>query len=767
VAREKKPWPKAGRWRPSLWAGWMPNGIGQVKPNHYWEMVRTAWQNKRRPLLAWRILTRGVCDGCALGTSGLYDHTMKGVHLCTVRLNLLRLNTMDALDVAKLEDVAPLRNLDAAELRALGRLPYPMVRRKGEPGFTRVGWDEALDLLAGRVRATDPRRLGFYFTSRGLTNENYYVGQKVARFLGTNHVDNSSRICHAPSTNAMKGTLGVAASTCSYSDWIGTDLLVFFGSDVPNNQPVTTKYLFYAKKAGTKILVVNPYREPGLERYWVPSVLESAIFGTKMADDWFQVHTGGDIPFIYGVVKRLLEKGAVDEAFIHEKVEDWPAWRSRVEAAEWKDLEQASGASREDMERFADLYAGAKSAVFVWSMGLTQHRFGVDNVKAVCNLALLRGMVGREKTGLMPIRGHSGVQGGAEMGCVPNAFPMGEAVNPETAKRWSEAWGFPVPDWPGWTAVDLIDAAHNGSLDILWSVGGNWLDTLPEPDYVQAALERVPVRVHQDIVLTPQMLLDPADVVVLLPATTRYEQPGGGTETSTERYVYFSPEIPGRRIGQARTEWQVLTELAARVHPDRARGIRYDQASQIRAEIDRLVPTYHGIGTLRRQGDSFQWGGTRLCEGGAFPTPDGKGHVADVPLPHRPIPDGHFLLSTRRGKQFNSLVHAHKDPLTGARREDVLMAPEDAQRLSLNDGDAVRLVSDVGQMPCRVRLAPIRPGNLQVHWPEGNVLIRRGVTDPVCGIPDYNAIVRVEPLAAPSKAPEPEPHEAPLAEVRA
>ena len=244
------------------------------------------------------------------------DFTMDGVHLCTVRLNLLKLNTADALDVRVLHDVPALRRKTSRELRDLGRLPYPMVRGRGERGFRRVPWDQVLDLVAGRIRESSPDRICFYITSRGVTNETYYVAQKVARFLGTNHVDNSSRVCHAPSTTGMKKTLGVGASTCSYSDWIGTDLLVFFGSDVPNNQPVTTKYMYYAKARGTRIAVVNPFRELGLERYWVPSIPRSALVGTRLADDFFLVHTGGDIAFINGVMKHLLQMNAINREFI-------------------------------------------------------------------------------------------------------------------------------------------------------------------------------------------------------------------------------------------------------------------------------------------------------------------------------------------------------------------------------------------------------------------------------------------------------------------
>ena len=285
------------RWRPSQWVSLLPNGMGMVKPNHYKDILTTIWANRGQLPFAWRILKDGVCDGCALGTTGMHDFTMSGIHLCTVRLNLLRLNTMDSLDIEALKEVNALGGKTSRELRELGRLPYPMVRRSGDPGFTRVSWDQALDLVAASIRSTDPRRISFYLTSRGITNEVYYVAQKVARFLGTNNVDNSSRVCHAPSTTALKDTLGVGASTCSYTDWLSTDLLIFVGSDVPNNQPVTTKYMYYAKQRGTKILVVNPHREPGLERHWVPSVMESAIFGTRLTDEFFLIHTGATSPF--------------------------------------------------------------------------------------------------------------------------------------------------------------------------------------------------------------------------------------------------------------------------------------------------------------------------------------------------------------------------------------------------------------------------------------------------------------------------------------
>src|SRR5436305_1948500 len=281
-------------------------------------MAKVVWNNRDNLPYAWKVISRGVCDGCALGVAGLHDWTIDGVHLCMTRLNLLRLNTMPAMDVSVLADVSKLQSMDNAQLREMGRLPYPMVRQRGEKGFRRITWDEAYSRIAKRIRASNPKRFAFFVTSRGVTNEVYYMAQKAARFLGTNNVDNAARLCHSPSTGAMKHAVGVAATTCSYKDWYGTDLIVFFGSNPANDQPVTTKYLHEAKLLGTKIAVVNPYREPGLERYWVPSTLSSAVFGTNIADYWFPVATGGDIAFLCGVLKILIERGWAYDQFIND-----------------------------------------------------------------------------------------------------------------------------------------------------------------------------------------------------------------------------------------------------------------------------------------------------------------------------------------------------------------------------------------------------------------------------------------------------------------
>jgi molybdopterin-dependent oxidoreductase alpha subunit len=736
---------KAGRgFDRRYWVSIIPHGLHEQHPNSYKEILDTLWENRDNLPYAYRILRDGCCDGCSLGTTGMRDWTMKGIHLCAVRLNLLRLNTMPAMDWHLLEDVNLLQHKSERALRGLGRLPVPMVRYRGDKGFRRLSWDEATTLVADRLRQADPHRMAWYVTSRGLTNEAYYAHQKVARFLGTNHVDTSARICHAPSTAALMETVGCAATTCSYSDWVGTDLLVLVGTNIANNQPVTTKYLYYAKKAGTKVFVVNPYREPGLERFWIPSVTESALFGTRLADDFFQIHTGGDIPFFYGVLKHLIENDWIDKGFISLRTKGWEEVESKTRTFSWEALERGSGLTRAEMFRFAEAFGNARSAIVVWSMGVTQHSYGSDNVRAIVNLQLARGNVGREHTGLMPIRGHSGVQGGAEMGAMPGAYVMGSPVNEVTAEKFAgeEFWGFKPPAWKGLGAAHMLLAVGRGEIDVLWQSGGNFKHTLPEPDLVHHSLAKIKLRIHQDIVVNGTMLVEPADTVVLLPTRTRYEQRGGGTETSTERRVIYSPEIPGPRPGETKDEWEIPVLVAHKIDPERAgKAFPWRDTQDIRNEIDRVCPTYRGIADLRKKGDNFQYGGARLLVD-RFLTLDGRGRFSAVDLPEEQVPDGQFVLTTRRGKQFNSIIHSNLDPITGVRRDEVMMAAEDAARLGLVNGDAVILRNSLGEFHGKVKIDRVKPGCLQAHWPEINGLIPAGRLDP-CGIPDYNAVVEV------------------------
>jgi molybdopterin-dependent oxidoreductase alpha subunit len=724
-------------WNKEQWA----TSIPLQHLDNFGEVFKAAWENRDNLAYAYRILNEGVCDGCALGTTGMKDWTVDGVHLCNIRLRLLRLNTMSALDTNLLNDVAPLKELRSRDLRDLGRLPYPMIRKKGEKGFTRLSWDEALNITADRLKQTAKDRMYFYMTSRGIPNETYYGVQKAVRAMGTNNMDNAARLCHSPSTFALKAGVGVAATTCSYTDLIGTDVVSFIGSNPAKNQPLIMKYLYHAKKAGTKIVFVNPYMEPGMDNYWVPSDAESALFGTKITDAFYQVGVGGDIAFLHGTVKAMIENNWCDSSFIEKHTAGFAELKHYLENLSWTQLEQGSGLKKSEMLSYAEMLSKADKAIFVWGMGITQHTCGEENVHAIINLALTKGFVGREGCGLMPIRGHSGVQGGAEMGAYATAFPGGKAVNVETASELSEHYGFEIPSVPGMTTPQMMDAAAEGKMDVLFAIGGNFREAMPDPKGIDEALAKIPLRVHMDIVLSSQMFTDPADTVILLPAMTRYEIPGGVTETSTERRIIFSPEVQGPRIAEARPEWEALVDLASRVRPDLADKIGFPSTAAMREEIAQVVSFYQGIETLNKKGDSVQYGGPMLCKDWNFPTSDGKARFYASSLPQQITDESQFMVVTRRGKQFNSIVHQDLDPMNKQLRDAVLMNKEDVLRLGLHESETVVLENAFGKYMGKVVIAPIAVKTLQVHYPESNVLVDPKARSSLAQIPAYKEVV--------------------------
>ena len=611
-------------WRPSGWAGWRPNGVGLQKPHHYRDMAKVAWANRAHPKYAVDVLRKGACDGCALGVAGLHDWTIDGVHLCTTRLQLLELNTADALDPVVLADVAPLMARSSSQLRRLGRLAHPMRRRRGDAASTGSRGTRPSTRSPARCGPPRPSASALYLTSRGITNETYYVAGKAARAMGIASVDSAARVCHAPSTVGLKETIGVAASTCSLQDVIESDLVVLWGTNPANNQPVFMKYLVPGQAA----------RVPGRGREPVPRAGPRAVLGAVQPRVGAVRHE--DLrPARAGAARRRRRlrqrraQAAGRSAARSTRPSSPPTpsgWDELVAALDRQsdaELLEAAGITADQLDAFVDLYAGAASAVLVWSMGITQHRDAVDGVRAIVNLGLARGNVGRDGAGLMPIRGHSGVQGGAEMGAYATAFPGAPRSTRSTPRPSRPTWGFPVPDRPGLTAPEMVGAAAAGELDVLWTSGGNFLEVLPDPPSVAAALDRVPLRVHQDVVVTTQMLAE-GDDVILLPVATRYEQEGGGTSTTTERRIVFSPEIPrrsGRRAasGGSSPTWRRGCGPST---PTRSAG---PTNRDLREEIARVVPAYAGIEALATTGDQVQWGGRHLCAAGEFPLPDGRG----------------------------------------------------------------------------------------------------------------------------------------------
>jgi anaerobic selenocysteine-containing dehydrogenase len=587
----------------------LPFGIGiRNKPRYFLDYLKSLWQTRRNPGYARKILKRGVCDGCSLGPAGLRDDVADGTHLCSLRLAQLRYQVMEAIGGEHLGDVRIFEDADAAELRGLGRIPKPLIRNRGENGLTETTWDEALDLIAEKVKPMEPRRTAWFAGADTLTNEGAFSFREIASGLGCPNVDSSVRFGYGTAVAGLADVFGVAAPTSSLKDLLGTDLLVLWGTDPSATHPLIMKYLHLAKEQGTRVVVVAARREERLVKYWVPSILESSVFGTRMMDDYFNVRKGGDIAFAQGVMKTLSERNGFDHEFLNRSAVGQDELARELRNRTFGELSRSSGASQTDMERFAGLYSSARTAAFLFSTGISHQRRALEAVRSIATLAALRGMVGKKRCGVFPL-GASGEQGAVDLGLLP-------------------AEG-------GMTAPQMIKAAQEGKLDFLCSMTGSLFDAPVDRRVVSKSLERIGFRVHIGSVLDPSMLVPPGDIVLILPSRTRHETPTGTTTTSAERRVRYSPHIPGERAGEAKPEWEIPALIARRIDISNEERFPWSDAKGVRADIERAVPRYKGIAGLLEEGRWIQWGDERLYEKGFDALPGGKCRLKleDLPPP--------------------------------------------------------------------------------------------------------------------------------------
>lgn len=586
--------------------GLVPFGLTSGGPSAFGVGLAALWQNRDSLGYAWAILRHGVCDVCGLAPG-------EGVlpHVCTRRLRELRDHTRAALTPADVADVGRLRSLGDYELRALGRVPYPFVHRRGDRGFRRVTWDEALQLAGSALREASPSRTAWLAGTRGITNETYFAFAKTARLSGTNNVDLCAPAGHLADASGLGGALGWSAATCSSSDWIGTDLLLIWGSELTNHHPVSQRYLADAKRRGTRVVVIGPEGDGALAATWTPRDPVSAVFGARLTDDVVQVRPGGEVALVHAVLKRLLAWGAVDRGFIAEHTSGWADRVAALDAHELRDLAEDAGVSLGQVEWLAQLVARSGNMVSVGSMD-------AQKGASIAHLHLARGAIGKPLNGLMPIHEGSGRRSGGDCGVGPNVLPGPVSLDAVSAARFTAMWGHPVPTERGLDAAGALDAARSGGLDLLYDLGGELAVASPEPSFLREALGGVGLRIHQVTHLCPSVLVE-GEVVLLLPAQTRYEQRGGGTSTSAERRIRFSPEILGRPVvGEARPAYEIPGMVACAARPELEAALRYRSSQAIRDEIGHVMPVYAGIERLTREGDQVQWGGAHLAVNGHF-----------------------------------------------------------------------------------------------------------------------------------------------------
>jgi len=633
-------------------------------------------------------------------------------------------------------DVAALERLGSRELEAAGRLGFPVLWRDGERYFRRVAWDEALAIAAAALRAAQPDRTFFYASGRS-SNEAGFLLQCFARVYGTNNVNNCSYYCHQASSVALGRSLGSGTATVSLDDLERADLALVIGANPASNHPRLMTQLVHLRRRGGKVIVINPLREVGLVRFRVPSDWRSMLFGTEVSDLYLQPHVGGDVALLTLLLRRVIERGAVDETFVRAHTSGWEAVRAHVLGTPPAALLAACGVPAAQVEAAADAIAAAPRALCCWAMGITQHAHGVDNVHAIVNLALARGWAGRPGAGLLPIRGHSNVQGVGSVGVAP-------ALKTEFARRLGELYGITLPATPGMHTLASVEAAAQGRVDAALLLGGNLFAASPDRRWAAAALQRIGTTIAVTTKLNEGHVHGRGRTMLVLPALARDEEPQCTTQESMFNYVRVSSGGEAPASAEMRSEVEVLARLAdAVVPPGPVRFAELTDHDAIRRAIARVVPGYEAIGA----GREFQVAG-RTFHDTRFPTDDGRAHFQVAPLPAFAPGPGEFRLMTLRSEgQFNTVVYEEEDVYRGNERRDVvMMSPDDVARLGLRRDQRVRIENATGALEVLVRPAALPPGNLAMYYPEANVLIPRTI-DPASGTPVFKSTTaRVVPL---------------------
>jgi molybdopterin-dependent oxidoreductase alpha subunit len=633
-------------------------------------------------------------------------------------------STIDSMSLTEME------YLTSGQAEALGRLAFPIIADPGADRFRRASWDEALDAAAEGLRAAQPDET-FWYSSGRSSNEAAFLLQLIARAFGTNNVNNCSYYCHQASGVALTSVYGSSTASVVLDDVASTDLVLLAGANPSSNHPRLITQLVKIRRRGGIVIVVNPLSELGLRRFRLPSDARSMVLGSDVSDIYVQPRVGGDIHLFTALLKGIIEAGGVDESFVEERAEGWSALRDHVAALSWEELVDGSGVPREQIVECVRALLRARSGIFMWAMGLTHHAHGTDNVLALANLAMSRGFLGRPGSGLMPIRGHSNVQGVGSVGVSP-------AMKDAFAASMAEAFGIDSTRPAGLDTYASMVAAHEGRIKAAVMLGGNLWSSNPDAEWAKEALQRIDTTIALTTKLNPGHIHGRGRRMVILPVLARDEEAQSTTQESMFNFVRYSDGGEPNVAGEMRSEVEVIAAIAARIlPPDRFAWTDLTSHVALREAIARAVP---GYGALATGAGEFQIPGRTFHEA-SFATPSGRAVFHCVPMPPPVCAPGELALMTIRSEgQFNSVVYDEEDLYRGnVRRDVVMMAVQDADALGVIEGARVRVSSSIGALEVSVAIVDIRQGSVAMYYPEANALVPR-VIDPKSLTPAFKSV---------------------------
>ena len=683
------------------------------------------------------LTSHNACKACGLGMGGqrggMVNELGEFPSVCNKSIQAQSTDIQQPIPLEVFEHaLAELRELDGYELEHLGRLATPIYKAAGSDRYHAVDWDWALDHAAGRLRALQPDR-SFFYTSGRSSNEAGFLFQVLARAWGTNNVSNCSYYCHQATGVGLQTTVGTGTSTVELADLGLADFILIIGANPASNHPRLIHQLKACRDRGGEVVFINPAKEPGLVKFAVPKSPRSMLAGgTEIASDFLQPRIGGDIALIKALAKAVLEAGREDAAFIAAHTGGFAEWRADIDAQDWADLERASGVSRDAIERVARLYAKAGNAVIAWGMGVTHHVHGCDTVEYIANLCLLRGQIGRPGAGLLPLRGHSNVQGIGTIGVKP-------VLADDIIAAMESTLGLTMPQGKGLDTMAAMKAADAGAIDAAIIMGGNLLQANPDSTWARAAMDRIGFKLFLTTTINRGHIdgVDSGESLIL-PVTARDEEWQPTTQESMFNYVRLS-DGGIDRLDNVRPEVAILADIALRLVPDSPVDWQaFKQHRTIREAIARIVPGMEPLADIDVAKQEFHIA-NRLLHTPSFAMPLGKACFVTRPTP-RPHASPLMLTTVRSEGQFNSIIYERTDSYRGnASRWTVMMAAEDIAEQGLVDGGKATLCSASGRMDdVTVKAFDVSRGTVMAYYPEANVLTGTEI-DPRSKTPSFKA----------------------------
>ena len=695
-----------------------------------------------------RLRSRNVCKTCALGMGGqrggMVNEAGHFPEVCKKSLQAQAGDMQGGIGEAGLRDL-PFRRLEAltsAELERLGRIAFPLIADEDDEGFRRIDWDSALEIAAGAFRGAKPEEVFFYSSGRS-SNEAAFLMQLVARAYGTANIHNCSFYCHNASGVGLASVYGSSSGSVVLEDLDKADLVLIAGANPASNHPRLITQLVRLRRRGGRVIIVNPLRELGLTRFRVPSDWRSMLFGSTVSDLYLQPHVGSDVALFKALLKAVVEREGVDGDYVARFTSGWRDITRDLEATSWRELLHACGVGRAEVEAAAGMLLRARRGIFCWAMGLTHHANGVDNVLGLSNLVLARGWLGRPGAGLLPIRGHSNVQGVGSVGVTP-------VLKRAFAEKLEGLYGITPPTHAGMDTFRSMEAAAEGRIRAAFLLGGNLFGSNPDRAWAARSLRRIPTSVFVSTKLNEGHVHGRGVRTLILPALVRDEEVQATTQESMFNFVRLSDGGHPAVSGEMRSEVDIIASLARRILPDS--GFDWSALSshrELRAAMAATVPGYEAIGAIEGKGGEFHVRGRTFPEP-RFRTPDGRARFQVTPMPDFALQSGEFRLMTLRSEgQFNTVVYEEEDLYRGnSRRDVVMMSAADAADRGLTEGDRVRVTTDTGALEVVVAIVDIRAGNLAMYYPEANVLVPRRL-DRRSGTPAFKSVrARVQRSAA-------------------